>query len=214
VPRDDGGVVREWEKEIVDGGNELAGVASGEVGAAYGSAEECVSCEKECLLGEVEADTALGMAGGVEDGAGEAGDGDDFTVVEGVVRGGNLGGGDAKPGGLDVHHLDEREVELVVEDGSASEMFEAVGSGDVVDVSMGDDNLFNNETMSIQNGCNAGDFIAGVDDDGFAGCLVAKYGAIATERADNEDFVDHGEWGPFRFLNCLPFRRALQACCV
>ena len=69
----------------MNGGEELASVASGQVGAADGSGEEGVSGEKEGLGWEVEADAAFGVTGGVEDVAGEAGDGDEFAVVEGVV---------------------------------------------------------------------------------------------------------------------------------
>jgi hypothetical protein len=37
----------------------------------------------------------------------------------------------------------------------------------------------------------AGDVVAGVDDDGLAGGLVAEDGAVAAEWADDEDLVDH-----------------------
>ena len=39
----DGDFVGEGEEALVDGAEELAGVASGEVGAAYGAGEEGVS---------------------------------------------------------------------------------------------------------------------------------------------------------------------------
>ncbi|MCU1224500.1 MAG: hypothetical protein JWQ42_2593 [Edaphobacter sp.] len=71
----------------MDGGYELAGVAPGQIGAAYGSGEEGVSSEEERLVGEIETATALGVAGGVEDGAGETRDRDVLTVLEVVVRG-------------------------------------------------------------------------------------------------------------------------------
>ena len=100
---DDGDFVGEGEEAVVDGGEELLGVAAGEVGAAYGAGEEGVSGEQEGLVGEVEADAAFGVSGGVEDVAGEA-----FLTcsglapmvmmlafVEGVVGGGDSGGGDA-----------------------------------------------------------------------------------------------------------------------
>ena len=48
---DDGDLVGEGEQALVDGGEELAGVASGEVGAAYGAGEEGVSGEEEVLVG-------------------------------------------------------------------------------------------------------------------------------------------------------------------
>jgi len=151
------------------------------------------------VVGEVEADGAFGVAGGVEDGAGEAlliefrgcSDGDEFAVVEGVVGVGDGGGGDAEPAGLNVHHFDQGQIVLVVKDGSAGELFEAVGAGDVVDVGVGDDDLLDGEGVFGEEGEDAGDVVAGVDDDGFAGGLVAEDGAVALEGADAEDFVDH-----------------------
>ena len=89
---DDDDVVRKGEEAVVDGGDELAGVAAGEVGATYGAGEEGVAGEEEGLVGKIEADAALGVAGGVEDGAAEAGDGDKLAVVEGVVGGGGASG--------------------------------------------------------------------------------------------------------------------------
>ncbi len=143
------------------------------------------------MVGKVEAAAALGVAGGVEDCSCESGYGDGAAVTKVVVGGGDFGGGDAQPAGLDVHHLDEGEVELVVEDGGSGELLEAVGSGDVVDVGVGDDDLLDGEVMAIEDGLDAGDVVTGVDDDGFAGGFVAKDRAVALEEAYGEDFVDH-----------------------
>lgn len=187
----DGYRIGQSKKVLVDGGEEFAGVASGEVGAADGAGEEGVSGEEEGLLREVEADATFGVAGGVEDGAGEAGDGDDLAVVEGVVGGKDFGGRDAEPAGLDVHHVDQGEIKLVVENGCASEFFKALGSSDVVDVGMGDDDLFEGKVMLLEQLDDAGDVVAGIDDNGFMGAFVAKDGTVALEGANNEDFVDH-----------------------
>jgi len=199
VAGEDARVVGEGEKMGVDGAEEGGGVASGEVGAADGAGEEGIAGEEEVLVGEVEADAALGVTGGVEDVGGDAlltalrrgTDGDQAAVIEAEVRGGDVGGGDAEPAGLDVHHADEREVALVVEDGSAGEGFEVLGAGDVVDVGVGDDDLLGGEAVLGEESQDAADVVAGVDDDGFAGGLVAEDGAVALEGADAEDFVDH-----------------------
>ncbi len=200
VAGEDAGGVGEGEEAVVDGAEELFGVAAGEVGAADGVGEEGVSGEEEVVVGEVETEASLRVAGGVEDGSGEAGlvtlgggsDGDDAAVGGAEVGGGDVGGGDAEPAGLGVHHADEREVELVVEDGCAGDGFEALGAGDVVDVGVGDEDLLDGELVFGEDGEDAGDLVAGVDDDGFAGGFVAKDGAVALEGADGEDFVDHG----------------------
>jgi hypothetical protein len=191
VAWNDGDVVGKGEEAVVYGGDELAGVAAGEVGAAYGAGEEGVSGEEEGLVGKVEADAALGVAGGVENGAGEADDGDALAVVEGVVGGRDLGGGDAEPAGLHVHHFDQGQVVLVVEDGGSGEALEAMGSGDVVDVGVGDDDLADGEVVLVENAEDAGDIVAGIDHYGFEGGLVSENGAVALQRADDEDLVDH-----------------------
>ena len=48
--------------------------------------------------------------------------------------------------------------------------------------------------MAGEDGEDARDVVAGVDDHGFAGGLVSKDGAVALERADGEDFMDHGRF--------------------
>jgi hypothetical protein len=103
VTWDDDCFVGKREEAIVNGGQEFAGVAAGQVGAADGAGEERVAGEKEGLAGKIEADGAFGVTWGVEDGAGDAASalggvgsyGDEFAVVEGVVRVLNRGGGDA-----------------------------------------------------------------------------------------------------------------------
>jgi hypothetical protein len=205
VPRDDGGIVREGKKTVVDGGNELAGVASGKVGAAYGASEEGVAGKEEGLLGEVEADAALGVAGSMEDGTGEAGDGDDLVVIEGVIGVGDFRGRDAEPCGLDIHHFDQGKVELVIENGCSGELLEALCTGNMVDVGVGDDDLLDGEGVPLECGDDAGDVVARVDDDGLMGGFVAEDGAVAAEWAYDEDFMDHGN-GAFQ-ASRLPVAR-------
>jgi hypothetical protein len=81
---------------------------------------------------------------------------------------------------------------LVVEDRGSGELFEAMGSGDVIDVCVGDENLFDGEVVLCEEGQDSGDVVAGIDDDGFAGGFVAEDGAVALEGADGKDLVNHG----------------------
>jgi len=145
------------------------------------------------MVREVETDGAFGVSGGVEDGAGDAGDGDEFAVVEGAVGVEDGRGRGAEPGGLNVHHFDQGQVVLVVEDGGAGELFEAVSASDVVDVGVGDDDLLDGEGVPGEEGEDAGDVVAGIDDDGFAGGFIAEDGAVALEGAYGKGFEDHGE---------------------
>ena len=143
--------------------------------------------------GEIEADAAFGVAWGVDDRAGDASYGDELAIFERVIWGWDGGGGDTEPASLNVHHFDQREVVLVIENGRAGELLEAMGSGDVVDVGVGDDDLFDREVVGGKDGHDAGNVVTGVDDDGLVGGFVSQDGAVALERADGENLVDHDD---------------------
>ena len=175
----------------MDGLEELFGVASGKVGATHGAGEEGVSGDEEGVVRQVEAGAALGVAGSVEDRGGQAGDGDGLVVDEVGVGRSDLGGGDAEPGSLNAHHFDQREIELVVVDGGSGEALELLGSGDVVDVGMGDDDLLQGELVPGQGFDDAVDVVAGIDHECLAGGLVAEDRAVALKWAYYQDFVDH-----------------------
>jgi hypothetical protein len=192
VSRNYGDFVGESEQALVDGVQELVGVASGKVGAADGAGEESVPGEEEFLVGKVEADGAFGVSGGVEDGTRKPGDGYALAVFEGGVGTEDGGGWDAEPFGLDVHDFDQGQVVLVVEDGCAGDLFQAVGAGDVVDVGVGDDDLLDGEVVLGEQGEDARDVVSGVDDDCFAGGLVTEDGAVALEGAYGQGFENHG----------------------
>jgi len=143
------------------------------------------------LVGEVEADAALSVAGGVKNVAGEAGDGDEAAVLQGVVGRVDFRGGHVEPSGLHIHHLHQGKIARIVEDWRARELFETGGAGDVVDVSVGDEDLFDREVVAVQDRHDLRDVVARIDDDGLAGRLVTEDGAVALQDADGEDFVDH-----------------------
>ena len=165
----------------------------------------------------METDAAFSVTGGMDDGAGEAGDGDELAILEGVVRGGDGGGGDAEPASLNIHHFDQREIVLVVEDGGAGELLEAMGPGDVVYVGVGDNDFFDGEAVGGEDGHDARNVVAWVNYDGFVGVLVSKDGAVALQRTDGEDFVDHKVldlWGSEQTRNIAAFLKVTDDAAV
>jgi len=62
----------------------------------------------------------------------------------------------------------------------------------VVDVGVSDNDLFDLEVVLADEREQIFDVVAGIDDHGFARRLVADDGAVALQRADGENFVDHG----------------------
>jgi len=91
-----------------------------------------------------------------------------LTVDQGSVGGRDLRSRHTEPGGLYVHHLYERKVVLVIENGGFGETFEVLGASDVVDVGVCDDDVFYGKSMTLQNGLNGRDVVARVDYDGLA----------------------------------------------
>jgi hypothetical protein len=197
VSGDDYDFVGKRQKAVMDGTDELFFVTSGEVCSAYGTCEEGVSGDEQGLVREIKARAALGVAGGVEDYAGETGDGDGLVVGEVGVGRSDFRSRNAEPACLFVHHLDQGDVKLVIEDGGAGETLQLLGAGDVVDMSVGNHNLLEGELVAGERRDDAIDVVAGVDDDGFAGGLVPEDRAVALEGADYEDFVDHILGGQF-----------------
>jgi len=194
VPGDNEGIAGQREKAVVDAGDELFVVAAWEIGAAYATGKESVSGDKEMGGGDVEAEAAFGVAGRVEDGGVDAVDTDEFGICRGMVGLADFGNLKAEPAGLRGDHSDEREVFFAVEDGSAGDLLEGKGAGDVVDVGVGDDDAARGEVVFVESGEDTGDVVAGINDDGVEGGLVAEDGAVALKQADGEGLADHGWW--------------------
>lgn len=113
------------------------------------------------------------MTGSVDDLGGIVFETDVLAVIERLVRRGGLGSFYAEPRGLRGHHLQEGQIILIEENGCAGEGFKFERAANMIDVSVGDEDLLEGETESSEAAVDAADFVARVDDDGFAGFLVA-----------------------------------------
>ncbi len=131
------------------------------------------------------------MTGSVKNLGGDAVDADCLAVGQVAVRRGDDRRLDAEPGGLHVHHGDQREVALIVEDGRTGELLEALRPGDVVDVGVRDENPLDAQGVLRQSGEDAWNVIPGVDDDGVMRDFVAQDGAVTLQRADWKGLADH-----------------------
>jgi hypothetical protein len=109
-----------------------------------------------------------------------------------VWWGGFRGWATADEGGLLIHHFEQWKVVFIEEDGRSGEALEAKRAADVVNVGVGDDDLFKLESKSGEAVVDAGDLVARIDDDGLSSCFVAEQGAVALQRADGKAFEDHG----------------------
>src|ERR1700674_1370771 len=134
----------------------------------------------------MEADRSLGVSWGVKNLGGKSIEPDREAVSKVGVRWRHLRGGSANPSRLLIHHLEERQVILIQQDRRTGEAFEADCAANVIDMSMGNEDLLQFEAKCSETPMDANDVIAGVDNDRFTGFFVTEQGAVALQGADGE----------------------------
>ncbi len=195
----DDGVVGEMHEFGFQRVDNLIEGAAPEIGAANAAGEKRVSGEELGLgemdftgvLGEIEADTAGRVAGSVNDVGLEAAPTESVAFFKKMIDIDEIGRGNAEEVGLYVHGVIERKIIVVHHDGSASVLMEFGETADVVNVGVGADDDLDGELVAAEEIEDAFDFVAGVDDDGFAGFGIADDQTIALEHADGQFDVDH-----------------------
>ncbi len=113
-------------------------IAAGQVGASNAAGKERIAGDEQLERGKVEADRALGVAGGVDHLGGVAVQAHNQAIGQVFVGRGGFRRGNADPAGLRLHHFEQRQVIFIEEDGSAGEMFQPERAAHVVDVGVGD----------------------------------------------------------------------------
>jgi hypothetical protein len=174
-----------------DGLDDLARVPAGEIGAADTAGKQSIAGNDHLERLEMKTNRTLGVAGRVQNFSGVAIETDTQAIGEAYVGCGHIRRWNADPCRLFLHHLEKREVIFVEKDGSAGEVLQLERAADVVDVAVRDQDLLELESEVGEAAVNPADFIAGIDDDGFGGILVAKEGAIALQGADDERLENH-----------------------
>jgi len=80
----------------------------------------------------------------------------------------------------------EDEPVILAEDSDSADV-----TAEVVDVGVGDDDLFEGELVAGEGGDDAGDVVAGIDDDGLACDIIPENRAVALQHSDGQNLVDH-----------------------
>jgi hypothetical protein len=198
----DKGFVGQGEQPGVNGFDDLAGVSAGKICTANASGKKGIAGNEELEGGEVEADGALGVAGRVEHLGRETGKAHGRAFGQRDIGRTGFRRLDAEPFCLLIHDAELFEVFLVHIDWRAGEPFELERATDVVDMRVGNEDLFQGESELGKAAVNAADLIAGIDDNGFARLLIAHQGAVAGEQTNREGFEDHvlivGRFGAIR----------------
>ena len=185
------GFVGKGQQPGFDGFDDLIEIAAGQVGPANAAGKQCVAGDEQLERGEVQANGALGVARGVQDQRRAGFKPNAEAVGERVVWRSRFRGRDAQPPGLRVHHFEQGQVVLIQQDRCAGQPLELERASHVVDVAVGDENLLELEAQFSQASMDAADLVAGIDDNGLSGLLVAKDSAIALQWPDGEGLEDH-----------------------
>ncbi len=102
-----------------------------------------------------------------------------------------LGRGHAQPRRLHIQHLEQGVIILIEQNGRARRRAQLHRSANVVDVGVGDDDLLHLQLLLADDGEDVFDVVAGIDDHGFARGFIADDRAVAVQRTDGEDFMNH-----------------------
>ena len=97
----------------------------------------------------------------------------------------------ADPCGLHVEHLQQGIVVLVEQDRRSGGRAQLHGASHVIDVGVRDHDLLDLQVMLAEERQNVLNVVPGVDDHGFARSFVANDRAVALQRSDGKDFVNH-----------------------
>jgi len=163
----------------MQGVDDLFEGAARQIGTANASGEKCVSGDQFLLAGKIKTDAALGMSGcekyirGERAGLHRVGLSDVLINLHFARR------RYADPCGLDIEHLKQFVVILVEQDGCARGGSQFHRAAYVIDVSMGDDDLFYLQVMLLNQRKYALDFIARIDHHGLVRGLVSDDRAVA-----------------------------------
>lgn len=199
VARIDERIIGKLENFLGEGLHDFFEGTAPEIGAADASGKEGVTGEQLRLakldlagfLGEEQAHTPRSVAGRVEDLGMITAPFEGITVSQELLDLGEFRGLHTEKSGLGVEGIVERKIVVVHHDRSAGVLMELGEAADVIDVGVGADDGFDAELVAAKQAKNTLDFVAWVDNDGFASFGIADDGAIALKHADRDFHVDH-----------------------
>ncbi len=184
-------VVREHQQSVMNGAKELFRVTTGQVRTTNGTGKERVPRKQQFFLRKIETAAPLRMSRRMECDSLDSVNRNRLSIGQSNVRGEHLWRRDAQPRCLYIHHLHEWKVVLVVQNRSACTSLQLLGSGNVVDMGMRNNNLLHRQAMPSKHRHNRRNIVSGIDNNRLTRRLVAQNGAVALEQPDRKNLVDH-----------------------
>ncbi len=177
----------------MDGSKDSPAVAARQVGPPNRAGKQRISREQQPRSAKQHANTALGVAGRVQDLAAQRGQANDEAVLGACIRRRHRRRSHAEPPSLHLHHAEQHKVGLVQQDGCAGRLLEGERSADMVDMRVRDEDFGQSKAVSGQPGQDLGSILlrreAGIDNDRLAGRRITKYGAVAGQQPYRESLA-------------------------
>jgi len=194
----DDGIVGQLHEFAANRVGNLIHRAAPEVGASNAAGEESVACKKPRhrygyaahIFRKVKAYASRSMTGRMHDAGLERAPTERVALFQKLVHIGDFRRRDAEESGLHIHPLIERKVIAMHQNGSAGVLPKLAEAADVINVGMRADDGFNGQAVAAEKFEDAGDFVAGVDDESFAAGRVADDGAITLQHSYGNGDVD------------------------
>jgi len=170
-----------------------AGDGYASAGSPDRSSEERVPGNQQLFRSKVQADASRGMPGCMQNLRGIVLEAHDKIVFGACIWRCDFGRLNAQPPGLHLHHFEQRQILLVEQNGRSGSRTQLGGSAHVIDVSVSDDDLFYLKLMLANDGKDVLNVVPGINDHSLVRALVTNNRAVALQRANRKDFVDHEE---------------------
>jgi hypothetical protein len=191
VSGNDDSFVGQSQNTVVKGVQDFLVGSSRKIGASDAPGKQSIARDQFVFSREVEADAALRVPGCVQDLGCERTSFHGVGVAKVLIDLDLTGRGHSNPGRLQVEHLQERIVVLIQKNRRTRGGAQLHRSTNVIDVRVGDYDLLDLQIVLPDQCDNLLDVVPRIDDDGFASRFIADHGAIASQRADRQNLVDH-----------------------
>src|SRR5215470_11422562 len=186
-------LIRQTEDALVQGAQNLLVGSTREIRAPNAPGKQCVPGDQLLFERKVNTNASFGVAGCVDDLSFDLSGAYAIGLPNAAIDFDFPRSRHADPRRLHIEHLQQCIVILVQENGCPGCGAQLCRTADMIDVGVRDDDLLDLELVLVDEPENLSDVVPGIDDDGLARRLVANDGAVALQRANGKDLVDHND---------------------
>jgi hypothetical protein len=189
MPGMDPDIVAELKQFLLDTLLDGLKTSSRKVGAADGTRKQGIA-DKNVIV-SIKGNTAPGVPRRMDDGQGDAAEGNFIIVFQFPARGRRVFGIQTPGGGTFGNLTEHGGVKGMNEDGSAGNLMHSLIGTDMIHMAMGVDNIFDGQVGFGQSMQNSISFFAGINNHRLQCFLTAQNKTVCLDRPDSQCFYNH-----------------------